>query len=158
VVASGGASAQDQAPTSTPDITTTQNVTTELPATESQQPSGQTMTINPAGPYTGGEEVTVTVTGFSPNAPMAVRLCKLGRVASMPGDCAAAQTGGQRLIQVDAQGVGTTAITIVVGPIENWTPPADSCGPANPCVINAFNITNASETVEQALTFAASSP
>ena len=167
VVASGGASAQDQAPTSTPDITTTQNVTTELPATESQQPSGQTMTINPAGPYMGGEEVAVTVTGFSPDATVAVNLCKLGRTVTSPGDCARRSWTSTSMpwIQTNAQGVGTASITIQRGPIGNILPPADSCGPANPCVIHALSMPTLSvpnlsdsDTVEQVLTFAPSSP
>ena len=111
------------------------------------QAAGQTMTIVPAGPYKGGEKVTVTVKGFSPNAPVAIGLCKKGRVAAGPGDCAASKTGASRLIQANAQGVGTGAITIVLGSIGNSKPPADSCGPKNPCVMGAANITNAKEAV-----------
>jgi len=118
-----------------------------LAAPTAAQAAGQTMTITPAGPYKGGEKVTVSVKGFSPNAPVALGLCKKGRVASGPGDCAASKTGASRLIQANAQGEGTGAITMVVGSIGNSKPPADSCGPKNPCVMGAANITNAKEAV-----------
>jgi len=117
------------------------------------QAAGQSITIVPAGPYKGGEKVTVTASGFSPNAPIAVGLCKKGRVATGPGDCAASKTGASRLIQANAQGVGTGAITIVLGSIGNSKPPADSCGPKNPCVMGAANITNAKEAVNKDIAF-----
>jgi len=111
--------------------------------------AAQSMTITPAGPYKGGESVTVKVTGFSPNAPIAMGLCKQGRTATGPGDCAASKTGGSRLVTANAQGNGEGKITILAGPIGNSKPPLDSCGPKNPCYLGAANITNAKEAVNK---------
>ena len=115
--------------------------------------AGQTMNITPAGPYKGGEVVVVTVNGFSPKAPVAIGLCKKGRKATGPGDCAASKTGGSRLIQANASGVGTGKITILVGPIGNSKPPFDSCGPKNPCYMGAANITNAKEQIQKPIAY-----
>ena len=104
------------------------------------------LVVSPAGPYKGGDVVTLTARGFSPNSPIAVGQCPVGRPVTGPGVCAASKNGGSRLLQANEEGVATGILTIIVGSIENSTPPVESCGPANPCYFSATNITNAKET------------
>ncbi len=108
--------------------------------------AAQSISVSPAGPYKGGEKVTVTASGFSPNAPVAVGQCAVGRAVTGPGDCGASKIGASRLLQANAQGVATGQLTIIVGSIQNSKAPVEKCGPSNPCFISATNITNAKET------------
>ncbi len=104
------------------------------------------LTFAPAGPYKNGDIVTVTTEGFSPNAPVAIGQCAVGRPVTGPGDCGASKIGASRLLQANAQGVATGKLTVIVGSLQNSKAPVESCGPTKPCYFGATNITNAKET------------
>jgi hypothetical protein len=114
-----------------------------------------TIKLSSSGPFTGGDKVTVTLAGFSPNAPIAVGLIPASRFpAEGPGDACASKLGCGALLVADASGGLTKELTIVEGPIQNGTPPAESCGPENDCVIGAANINKPAETVKADITYA----
>jgi LPXTG-motif cell wall-anchored protein len=114
----------------------------------------QTISVTPAGPYKGGEKVTVVAKGFSPNAPVAIGQCPVGRPIKGPGVCGATKLSGAKLTQANAQGVATVQLKIIVGSLENTVPPIESCGPKNPCYMSATGIANVKETTGTAGTVA----
>ena len=115
------------------------------------QAAGQTMTVTPNTNLKGGQIVTVTYTGFSPNAPIAVGVCPTGRKVTGPGDCGRSKNGASKLTTADAAGNGSAQITIPQGALGNATPPAAKC-PA--CSMGATNISKATETVTVDLNYA----
>jgi len=116
--------------------------------------AGQTMTVTPNTNLKGGDIVTVTVTGFSPNAPVAIGVCPTGRKVTGPGDCGRSKNGNSQLTTSDASGKSTTKITIPEGALGNGTPPAATCPP---CSMGATNIAKATETVVVDLKYASAS-
>jgi|GEM_PF-2749917 len=106
----------------------------------------QTISVTPAGPYKGGEKVTIVAKGFSPNVPVAIGQCPVGRPIKGPGVCGATKLDGAKLTTANAQGVATVKLTIIVGSLQNTVPPDASCGPKNPCYMSATCISNAKET------------
>ena len=106
----------------------------------------QTISVTPAGPYKGGEKVTIVAKGFSPNVPVAIGQCPVGRPIKGPGVCGATKLDGAKLTTANAQGVATVKLTIIVGSLQNTVPPDASCGPKNPCYMSATCISNAAET------------
>lgn len=109
--------------------------------------------ITPAGPYKGGQQVTVKASGYTAGAPVAIGQCKKGRAVTGPGDCSPSKTGGAKLTTIGADGSVTVSVKIIVGSIQNTKPPVDSCGPNNPCVLAATNISDNKETFEVNLTY-----
>ena len=106
----------------------------------------QTITVTPGGPYKGGEKVTIVAKGFTPNAPVAIGQCPVGRPIKGPGVCGATKLSGAKLTTADAQGVATVQLKIIVGSLQNTVPPEAFCGPKNPCYMSATCISNAKET------------
>jgi hypothetical protein len=120
-----------------------------LAATISPAVAAPTMKLSPTGPFEDGDKVKVTLSGFTPNAPVAVGLIPASRFpAEGPGDACAGKLGCSKLLVADASGGLTADLVIVEGPIENSKAPAESCGPDDPCVMGAANINNPSETVK----------
>ena len=117
------------------------------------QAAGQTMTITPNSNLKGGQVVTVTVTGFSPNGPIAIGVCPTGRKVTGPGDCGRSKDGASKLTTADASGKSTAQITIPEGALGNQSPPAAKCPP---CSMGATNIGKATETVTVKLNYAGS--
>lgn len=109
--------------------------------------------MTPSGPYTGGQQVTIKVTGYTPGAPVAIGQCKKGRVVVGPGDCSPSKTGGAKLTTIGADGSVTVKVKILVGSVRNTKAPIDSCGPGKPCVLAATNISNNKETFTVPLTY-----
>jgi hypothetical protein len=127
-----------------------------LAATASPAQAAPQMTISPSGPFKDGDKVTVTMSGFSPNAPVAVGLIPAARYpAEGPGDACAGKLGCSKLTVADASGNLTAELVIVEGPIENSKAPAESCGPEDACVIGAANINQGTETVKVDIEYAA---
>ena len=106
----------------------------------------QTITVTPAGPYKGGEKVTIVAKGFSPNVPVAIGQCPVGRPINGPGVCGATKLSGAKLTTADAEGVATVQLKIIVGSLQNTVAPEAFCGPKNPCYMSATCISNAKET------------
>ena len=102
----------------------------------------QTISVTPAGPYKGGEKVTIVAKGFEPNEPVAIGQCPVGRPIKGPGVCGATKLSGAKLTQANAQGVATVQLKIIVGSLENTVPPTASCGPKNACYMSATSISN----------------
>ena len=92
----------------------------------------QTITVTPGGPYKGGEKVTIVAKGFTPNAPVAIGQCPVGRPIKGPGVCGATKLSGAKLTTANAQGVATVQLKIIVGSLQNTLPPEAFCGPKNP--------------------------
>ena len=117
--------------------------------TASPAMAAPTIKLSSNGPFKDGDKVTVTMAGFSPNAPVAVGLVPASRYpAEGPGDACASKLGCSALLVADASGGVSKELTIVEGPIENSKAPAETCGPKNACVIGAANINDAKETVK----------
>jgi len=115
------------------------------------QAATQTITVTPNTGLKGGQVVTVTYSGFSPNAPVALGVCPTGRKVQGPGDCGRSKNGNSKLTTADASGKGTAQITIPEGALGNATPPAAKC-PA--CSMGATNIGNAKEAADVELKYA----
>jgi LPXTG-motif cell wall-anchored protein len=109
------------------------------------------ITVTPSTNLHDGDKVTVTLTGFSPKAPVAVGVCPAGRALKGAGDCGPSKKGASKLLQADAGGGATTTLTVIKGPLGNLTPPKATCPP---CAISAANIANAAETASMKITFA----
>lgn len=118
------------------------------------QAAGQTITVTPNSNLKGGQVVTVTYSGYSPNAPIAIGVCPTGRVVKGPGDCGRSKNGNSKLTTADASGKGTGQITIPEGALGNATAPAAKCPK---CSMGATNIGNAKETATVELNYASSS-
>jgi hypothetical protein len=101
------------------------------------------ITVTPNSDLKDGQVVTVTVSGFSPKAPVAIGVCKTGRPLKGAGDCGRTKDGHSQLTEADASGSATAKITIVRGSLANTTPPVEECPP---CSMSAANIANAAET------------
>ena len=122
--------------------------------TASPAMAAPTIKLSSNGPFEGGDKVTVTLAGFSANAPIAVGLIPASRFpAEGPGDACASKLGCGALVVADGSGGVTKELTIVEGPIENSKAPAESCGPENACVMGAANIEDPSETVKVDITY-----
>ena len=116
------------------------------------QAAGQTVTVTPNANLKGGQVVTVTYSGFSPNAPVAVGVCPTPRINNIkgPGDCGRSKNGASKLTTADASGKGTAQITIPEGALGNATPPAAKCPP---CSMGGTNIAKAAETATVELNY-----
>ena len=114
----------------------------------------QTISVTPAGPYKGGEKVTIVAKGFNPNEPVAIGQCPVGRPIKGPGVCGATKLSGAKLTTANAQGVATVQLKIIVGSLENTVPPIASCGPKNACYMSATSISNPKNTTGTAGTVA----
>src|SRR6478752_8862548 len=117
------------------------------------QAAGQTVTVTPNKNLKGGQVVTVTYSGFSPSAPIAVGVCPTPRINAIkgPGDCGRTKNGASKLTTADASGKGTAQITIPEGALGNATPPAAKCPP---CSMGGTNIAKAAETATVELKYA----
>lgn len=116
------------------------------------------VTFTPKGPFKGGELITVTATGFTPGAPVAIGECRVGRPVTGPGDCGVQKERGAKLTQADATGKATAVLKVIIGPLNNTKAPVEKCGPGlatykagvqGTCYIGAQNITNVKEGVPQ---------
>ena len=114
----------------------------------------QTISVTPAGPYKGGEKVTIVAKGFNPNEPVAIGQCPVGRPIKGPGVCGATKLSGAKLTTANAQGVATVQLKIIVGSLQNTVPPIASCGPKNACYMSATSISNPKNTTGTAGTVA----
>jgi hypothetical protein len=99
-----------------------------------------TITVEPNENLKAGDEITVTVTGFGANKPIAVGIGAKDRVATGPGDGGRGKNGNSDLTTSDANGSSTAKLLVPVGPLGNLTPPAVSCPP---CQVNATDISSA---------------
>jgi hypothetical protein len=108
-------------------------------------------TFTPAGPYSGGETVTVDYTGFKPNEAVDVTICAGdGRPLAGPQSCAPLGGPSSKLVSADATGAGTTEIVIIAGPLGNTEPPALTCGPDFPgaCALTVTDLSATNLVVE----------
>jgi hypothetical protein len=127
-----------------------------LAVTASPAAAAPKLELSDNGPFKGGEKVTVTLTGFTPNAPIAVGIIPASRFpAEGPGDACAQKLGCSALLVADAQGGLTKELTVVKGPIENSKAPAETCDAENDCVFGAANINENSETAKADITYVA---
>ena len=122
----------------------------ESPDEMMEAPSGSQgssqATFSPSGPYSGGETVTVSWSGFRPNEAVNVTICAGdGRPLAGPQSCAPLGGESSKLVNADADGAGTTDIVVITGPLGNTEPPALTCGPENPGAC-AFTVTDLSAT------------
>lgn len=110
------------------------------------------VTVTPNSNLKGGQVVTVTYSGYSPNGPIAVGVCPTPRINKItgPGDCGRSKNGASKLTTADASGKGTAQITIPQGALENATPPAAKCPP---CSIGVTNIAKTTETANVKLNY-----
>jgi LPXTG-motif cell wall-anchored protein len=128
-----------------------------LAVTASPAAAAPKMELSSKGPFKGGEKITVKLSGFTPNAPIAVGIIPASRFpAEGPGDACAQKLGCSALTVADAQGNVTKELTVVKGPIENSKAPAEKCDADNDCVFGAANINQNTETVKVDITYAAS--
>jgi len=111
------------------------------------------VTYAPAAPIARATVVTVTARGFDAGAPVAIAVCPADRTLLGPGDCGRAKDHVAVLATASADGVATATITVPVGPLRNLTPPAVSCGPTHACVIDAVDISQASQHAAIAVLF-----
>ena len=128
-------------------LTTSGIVVAGLAAPTAAMAAAPKVTISPAGPYSKGQLVTVTASGFDAGAPVAIGQCSVGRAVVGPGDCGKSKFKGSKLGQANAQGVAVVELAIVVGPLLNSLPPAEQCGPGFPCYIGGTNISKGTQTV-----------
>src|SRR5690349_21477820 len=113
------------------------------------------VTVTPNSGLKNGTVVTVTYSGFSPGAPIAVGVCPTERVNAGikgPGDCGRTKNGASKLTTSDDTGNRTDQITVQKGALGNATPPAETCPP---CSIGVTNIGKASENASVELVYGA---
>jgi len=108
------------------------------------------ISVSPAGPYTGGQNVTVSVTGFSPNASVVIALCKRGKTVSSPNSCTLT-SGSAYLVSSNSSGSASSPLTVLNGSLNN--PDGDTCGPSNNCVFIALNISRQCEVTATGITY-----
>jgi LPXTG-motif cell wall-anchored protein len=113
--------------------------------------AGPSITVTPNANLKAGDVVTVTVTGFTPKAPVAIGVTGTGRNVKGPGDAGRSKEGNSVLSEADASGSATAKITIPVGKLGNTTPPEITCPP---CSMGASNIANAAEKAIVELNYA----
>ena len=82
-------------------------------ASDSAAAGGPAMTLDPAGPYSPGQTVTVSATGFKPNDQVGINECADKGNATGAGDCDLAKIV---LITADANGAGSSKYVVHVGP------------------------------------------
>jgi LPXTG-motif cell wall-anchored protein len=95
-------------------------------------------TISPSGPWTGGQKVTVTTTGWAPGDSYTIFTCPTGvyPAANPPGAGCAAFTGPHGFFGVvDGSGKGTATITILQGSVDGIT-----CEKDGDCTIGVYGI------------------
>lgn len=112
------------------------------------------MTVEGNSNLKGGEKVKVTVTGFTPNNPVAIGMCPTGRELKGAGDCGPAKDNMSVLTATDASGSATAELTVPDKgkPLGNTTGAPAKCPP---CSVAAANIQKASETASVKLNYAA---
>jgi len=115
--------------------------------------AGQSIKVTPNAGLKGGDTVTVTYSGYTPNAPVAVGICA-DRPVKGPGDCGRTKDNAAKLTTADASGGGTVELTVIEGALGNLTAPAAKC-PV--CTMGATNITDANETASVKLNYASDS-
>src|SRR6478735_85635 len=111
------------------------------------------ITVTPNSDLKDGDKVQVTVSGFSPSAPVAVGVCPTGRPLKGSGDCGPSKKGASKLLSADASGKASATLTVIEGTLGNLTPPKASCPP---CSISAANIAKPGETATTKLNYAES--
>ncbi len=131
-------------PDYTPPPSPSFNTPTALPI---KQPG---ISVSPAGPYTGGQNVTVSVTGFSPNASVVIALCKRGKTVTSPNSCTLT-SGSAYLVSSNSSGSASSPLTVINGSLNN--PDGDTCGPSNACVFIALNISRQCEVTATGITY-----
>jgi poly(3-hydroxybutyrate) depolymerase len=112
-----------------------------------------TLSITPVGPYSDGDEVTITGSGFSAFRAVAVSICKRGKVVSGPGSCMFVDRS--QLVTSDAEGGFTTTLEVMVGAINTA---GDLCGPDDACDFTAIALARACELTQTAVLFAGGTP
>lgn len=101
------------------------------------------LTLDPAGPYAGGETVTVAYSGFKAGEAVDITICANdGRPLAGPQSCAPLGGPSNQLVNADPTGAGTAQIVIINGPLGNTEAPPLTCGAATPdtCAVTATDL------------------
>jgi hypothetical protein len=135
---------------SSDDASNADSASTDSPSPSASEPTPSesaaaevSATVDPPGPYAGGETVTVSFSGFVPDEQVDITICANdGRPLSGPQDCALLGGTSNKLVTADATGSGAGEIVIINGPLGNTAPPALTCDANTPdaCVIVATDL------------------
>lgn len=87
-----------------------------------------TLKASPAGPYTDGQTVTLTYTGFPANAQIVASTCVGGITLGGPGDCAPLNGSGSAITAADGSGKGSVKIKVIAGTLGASDEPSHKCG------------------------------
>lgn len=109
-----------------------------------------TISVSPSSGLTNGQSVTVKLSGFTPNASVAVIECSPLVAQDKQAAC---DTAGVKVLTADASGAATTPLVVKTGQI--GTASGSTCpGPGGVCLITAANTTNQAENTSAQVTFA----
>jgi hypothetical protein len=109
-----------------------------------------TISVSPTSGLANGQSVTVTLSGYTAKASVAVIQCS--PLVATAGQTAC-NTAGVKLLTTDASGAATTTLTVVTGQV--GTAAGSTCpGPGGVCLITAANTANQAENASAQVTFA----
>ena len=97
-----------------------------------------TLKVSPAGPYTDGQSVKLTYTGFPANSQIVASTCIGGIKLGGPGDCAPLNGPASAISAADADGGGSVTIKVVKGVLGATDKPSAKCSnkASEPCVFS----------------------
>jgi hypothetical protein len=99
------------------------------------------LSISPAGPYSGGESVTLKAGGFEPNEQLVLSICIGGQRLAGPQDCAPLNGSSSAVGAANASGNASLEIKVLKGELGAQSKPGHVCGngSSESCV---FSLTN----------------
>ena len=151
-----GCSSSDDTAESSPSATETPSESAS-PTPSAPAPNTGTgkLTLDPAGPYAGGETVTVAFSGFKAGEAVDITICANdGRPLAGPQSCAPLGGPSNQLINADPSGAGSAQIVIINGPLGNTEAPPLNCGAATPdtCAVTATDL-SATNVATEVITY-----
>jgi hypothetical protein len=99
------------------------------------------LSVTPAGPYAGGETVTVKGTGFEANEQVVLSICLGDQKLAGPQDCASLNGPSSAVGAANGNGVASLQIKVIKGDLGAQSKPGHVCGngAGESCV---FSLTN----------------
>lgn len=99
------------------------------------------LSVSPAGPYSGGESVTIKGGGFEPNEQVVLSICIGGQRLAGPQDCAPLNGSSSAVGAANGGGVASLSVKVIKGDLGAQSKPGHVCGNAasESCV---FSLTN----------------